>query len=772
MAEEICVVFTGHSFTEVPSIISEIANKGGVKPAAYDHVTCTVDGRTMSLVEVTEPAHLKGMKFDVIVMCYTAVQPATLEWVEATWGPYWLDVENKNKGKILCGTRTDLLAKASVLRALQKAGIQAVSVAAAGGFAQRLQCSHLHEVSVLPSPHNITELLKSIIELKDNPSRRLTTFNVASRQNMDAVEMERQTCMNSAGKPVGPKWSAARHSSGKIYYINNETKQRTWNRPPDFDGVEPMKTVAEIEEETLARIAEEKRKQREQRALAFQQKELDALQTHEKNKLELEMMIISLNRDVHVLEKERQQQRDSQTGYTTSRAKAQGVLDQEIATKADYVRKMKSQDSEHDTEMNELKVIYQGLEEERSRLHQSPAYLLTQDNIIEAEAVNRAMSIHLTEALEETVKLRTDLKRIQGLKDEYTNHCEALLSSLSKLLDDCEELHLKAKDVREECQSLSDNHQSLSNILHQHRRKQEQSALTIAELKDEREKLFERCKQLDIRISQQQKLLQVSMEQQRNLGVKSQRKIDTIQDHKKVIAETKDYFQLNMKVTIRSITKVNLSLVSNYHECHRLRCALIDSAEMEHKFRDDLCELLTTERDAALSLTYMLSEDYHTVAQQDRSPQEDSELLYLSKLYHTYMQMYQEIVDTLQRYEGDVTYLAKFEQMKQAIEFADSVVLAVERHTGLSGDLDPEGCVEKLQRLSTVGVSLDTLSSLQDEVEDATVEEAPQTAQKKYEEVVKNLTKKIERSMPKHVDCAMSTFSKPSLRSTGGRMKF
>ena len=109
------------------------------------------------------------------------------------------------------------------------------------------------------------------------------------------------------------------------------------------------------------------------------------------------------------------------------------------------------------------------------------------------------MSAHLTEALEESVKLRTD----KAHRSEYATQCDVLLSSLMKMTDESEELSVKAKDTRQECNSLRETHQNLSNILQQHRLKEEQSTHKMIELKNEQEKLLEQSKQLDIRITEQ-----------------------------------------------------------------------------------------------------------------------------------------------------------------------------------------------------------------------------------------------------------------------------
>jgi len=393
------------------------------------------------------------------------------------------------------------------------------------------------------------------------------------------------------------------------------------------------------------------------------------------------------------------------------------------------------------------------LESDAAQFYRSPLFILSQEDINEAERLPRAVSAHLTEALEESVKLRTDLRRLEAHRSEYATQCDVLLSSLMKMTDESEELSVKAKDTRQECNSLRETHQNLSNILHQHRHKEEQSTHKIIELKNEQEKLLEQSKQLDIRITEQQSLLQTSMMQ-------SAHPIESIRQHKHVVAETKHVYQLSMKAALQNLTRVNLGIVKHYHECHRIRAQLLDSVEGEHRIREDLYDLLSNKRDAVRFLAKAVADELgRLVAQRSmgKSSYEEGQKIHglegddirvMTTLAHTYADLYEETKAEL--LEKGTELGDKYNMMQQAVEFADSVLNNVKEHTTIRPEFDPQECLLLLQELATRGMSRETFMLLLRQQEEGAA--AASSAHVTYEDLVKRMTLKVQASLPLHAE--------------------
>eukprot|EP00760_Papus_ankaliazontas_P034092 PhM_4_TR6965/c0_g1_i1/m.15433 len=792
-----CVGFIGHEFCELPSLVNAVA--GGEAPGptsssstTFSPVTINItlprsgESRPVVFTQISNPREINA-NVDAVVMAYSPVQPASWDLLRDVWAPFWVTSAQQlpRCGRVLCGTRTELLGSSSVLKTLQKAGVAPLTVEGASELANALMCHAAVDVCVTATGTCSLDILQVHIGrvLEDVDAVQFDARDVRMR-----LEIQRNASVAMGAKSSGPVWSCQRHK-GKLWYVNKKTRKAQRERPDDFDGEEVEMTPEEIAEETARKTKALEHKMKEQRARELQAQEIASLETHTKAKEQLEDKLAALTEEVTRFDAQlaalRTEQADAIALQESTKKRYEGILEEREALEA-----QRRNDAQKHTEA--MEALARELEEVRKGMaaltnsSNTVATTTTDEAIHEAEGTARATALHLTEVLEETAKLRTEHTRLVAMRDQVIVDKDTLHAASMKLEEECSDLFTRAKDAQEANLSLQETQRNLGTLLSQHRARQEQSTLQLIELREERERLTEMGRQLDIRIAQQRQLLQSSMEATDDHG----NAIGSVKQHQRLVSEQKGELELSLRVGIRAITKMSITLVEKYFEAQRLRADLLDSADQERVLHEDVCDLLTTKRATIEDVVQRLSARQAAVAEYReglrRAPQRplghqsdrnalrhvDAQLRALQRETHDHVVACTECEEDLTRREMGIAN--DFDRIQQAVEMSDTVMKDVEGHANmdLSSASSLEEATERVRAVGLQGVSKATLSALEQQERQHPKHTTDSNHHlESYESLVKKVKARVDSGLPKRLDaCQVPKYNVDT--PTRRRMRF
>ena len=257
--------FVGEEAAEVASVALSLTERRAVdsKTATFKSATITTElpsGSVTCTYQLCDSVDaLVDLNPNVVVMCYTPLDPPTLDEILDVWARA-LDRMYPRPAAIVAGTRIDLLANRKVLTRLHERKIVPIQVDEACDALSRLRLSSYNEVSA-SSYTGVSTLEQSVAKaLVGEADKRMTPELVSSM---------RAACI-AAGTKKSATWAARRDGSGRLFYFNRTNRKAQWQRPAEYDGEEPELTAEEkrLKEQEMIEHEEAKKKQERDREVA------------------------------------------------------------------------------------------------------------------------------------------------------------------------------------------------------------------------------------------------------------------------------------------------------------------------------------------------------------------------------------------------------------------------------------------------------------------------------------------------------------------------
>lgn len=356
----------------------------------------------------------------VVVLCYAPVDGlAHAKPLLDEWSLEVRSVQPPRPTMVLCAVRTEKIHTHSDIN------VTPVSATEACDLFVRTRAATYMEVSAELGVH-LKNLAESIAHA--------ALFEAEKRPLPEIVHSLRDHVLVAAF--AGAKWVAKRHPRTKrICYMNRATKKPQYERPPDFDGIEPELTEEEKRQLAAAELEARERRARLERERLLDDVYLADVQLFEERMRSLEAAYNESSRQQAEYEKE------------------VSTLRRQMAENSDLLRRLqhkhdltcvKHKSSFVSSEAERDAVVEKELQEHRERLFRLESSLALREE--------KEDDVHLMELSVENRKLATDVRASLKRQLETQRGLAAMQARLSELARESEQTGAKMMRLRQKQQ--------------------------------------------------------------------------------------------------------------------------------------------------------------------------------------------------------------------------------------------------------------------------------------------------------------------------------
>jgi hypothetical protein len=433
------------------------------------------------------PDALVDLNPNVVVLCYTPLDPPTLDELLDVWARA-LDRMYPRPAAIVVGTRVDLLANRRILQKLHEKQIKPISVEDACDTISRMRISTYAEVSAA-SYTGIASLEASVARAAKGEAEKKVTPEIVSTM--------RAACI-AAGNKKSATWTAKRDNSGRLFYVNRMNKKAQWDRPVDYDGEEPDLTQEEKRAKELAALeAEEKRaaQEREKEVFAAYTKDLvdmeDRIGQLERREDSLKLSCVTLSLELESVRKRIE-------ANLTEREVLERERDSFLGNQKDFTKFTVEEDLRIEQEIQAAKNRAFELEA-MNALREEKDFDL---EIAEAVLRSRALATSLREVLQDQLLVQKNGAATQSRTALLNKKVEDNTKHVCQLRSRNSDLKKEQLEVKKQIEQLSQQYATLEKDLRGVKAEASDIQYSAVERHAKERKLIEMIEELDARITQ------------------------------------------------------------------------------------------------------------------------------------------------------------------------------------------------------------------------------------------------------------------------------